>query len=88
MFRVIELSVPDGITSHTLILVLSLSKDRLRLPMPWFDKLTTGVGARVKLNLKNDSARQEQRHCYKPGRCSRGVPRTSQVRSCVRRRLS
>jgi hypothetical protein len=31
--------------SHTLLLVLSLSKDGLRLPMPWFDKLTTGVGA-------------------------------------------
>jgi hypothetical protein len=37
---------PEWITSHALVLVLSLSKDGLRLQMPWFDKLTTGVGAR------------------------------------------
>ena len=28
--------------NRKLDLVLSLSKDGLRMPMPWFDKLTTG----------------------------------------------
>ena len=29
--------------SRMLNLVLSMSKDELRAPMPWFDKLTTGA---------------------------------------------
>jgi hypothetical protein len=39
----LELFCLDGITSHTLVLVLSLSKDGPRLQMPWVDKLTTRV---------------------------------------------
>jgi hypothetical protein len=32
-----------GSPRRKLNLVLSVSKDGLRTPMPWFDKLTTGV---------------------------------------------
>jgi hypothetical protein len=35
-----------SVNRHALILVLSLSKGGLSVPMPWFDGLTTGVGAR------------------------------------------
>ena len=32
-----------GIIDRTPVLVLSVSKDALHTPMPWFDKLTTGA---------------------------------------------
>ncbi len=52
-----RLSVLDAITSHTLVLVLSLSKDGPRLQLPWYDKLTTRAAhvGRVNLSRKNSS---------------------------------
>ena len=42
-------------TSHTFVLVLNLSKDGPRPPMPWFDKLTTRVAHVGRINLKRKS---------------------------------
>jgi hypothetical protein len=34
---------PDESPSRSLNIVLSVSKDGLRAPVPWFDRLTTGA---------------------------------------------